>query len=71
MSKEAQMYYQILKDNNELKQIFPKATDEWEKDKSKFSKFYDENIKFVLDFENGTLDDTEDYFDDNDDTSVY
>lgn len=70
MSKEAQEHYLILKENNELEEVFPNATGNWETDKTSFVKLYRENIKFVLDFEkNGTMgidpyDIEEDGFDD-------
>ena len=63
MSKEAENHYLLLKENKELKEVFPKATGEWEKDKKPFTKLYIENIKFVLDFESGQLDDIGEYGD--------
>lgn len=59
MSKEAQNHYQTLKESNELEQVFPKASGNWEKDKVKFTKLYNENIKFIQDFESGNLDEYE------------
>lgn len=60
MTKEAQNHYQLLKDRGELNEIFPKATGDWEKDKKSFNRLYEENIKFVLDYEKGVLDLDED-----------
>lgn len=74
MIEEAKRYYQVLIDNDELSEVFPKATGDWSIDEKKFCKFYEENIKFVLDFENGTLNEEEEYFideEDNGDTSLF
>ena len=62
MSKEAQRHYQLLKDKDELTEIFPKATGDWDIDRVPFTKLYIENIKFVLDFEKGEIDLEEDDF---------
>lgn len=60
MTQEAKNHYQTLKDNGELNDIFPRATGNWEEDKGRFIRLYDENIKFVLDYEKGVLDLDED-----------
>ena len=72
MSKEAQEYYQVLNDEGTLKEVFPRATGLWEKDKKRFTKYYVDNIKFILDFENGNLnEDSDDYIDDYGDSEFF
>lgn len=51
-----QEYYQSLKDNGDLDDVFPKNKGSWEEDKFRFTQYYNENIKFVDDFEKGKLD---------------
>lgn len=65
MTKEAKNHYLLLKENNELQDIFQKATGDWEVDKERFLRLYEENIKFVLDYENGNIDlDDDEFIDD-------
>lgn len=59
MSKEAKSHYLNLVKNKELKEVFPKSKGEWDKDKIPFTKLYNENIKFIIDFENGQLEEVE------------
>ena len=63
MSNEAREHYYNLKESGELKEFFPRATGDWDNDKSQFLKFYEENIKLIKDFETGNLsiDDIDDY----------
>lgn len=63
---EAKQYYEAIKDKGELNDILPNASGEWEIDKSRFIKHYNENIKLVNDFENGNLDLTIDEYEDYD-----
>lgn len=51
MTKEVKKHYLLLKQENSLSEVMPNSTGEWEKDKKKFTKLYNETIKFVLDFE--------------------
>lgn len=69
MSKEAMEHYHSLKTSGELNQFFPRATGDWDVDKSQFLRLYEENIKFIKDFEEGKLD--LDDFDEIDDFDEY
>lgn len=58
MSKSAKESYLLLQKTNELTQVFPKATGDWETDREKFIIACNETIKFIHDFEQGDIDDT-------------
>ena len=49
-----QEYYQSLKDSGDLDEVFPKNKGSWEADKVLFTQYYNENIKFIEDFEKGS-----------------
>lgn len=48
---EAKEHYKLLKENNELEELLITTTGEWEEDKQIFTKYYNENVKFIMDFE--------------------
>lgn len=50
IQEEIKNYYQLLKDNGDLKEIFPKSKGDWEKDSKEFINIYNENLKFIENF---------------------
>lgn len=52
MNKEAQKLYNLLLDTEELLELFPKATKNWEEDKEFFIQYYNQNLKMLEEFEN-------------------
>ena len=55
MSSQAKQEYNKLKESGDLKLLFPKATGDWDLDKIQFTRLYEENLKFIDDFENNKL----------------
>lgn len=47
--KEIKVQYDFFLENGDLKDLFPEVsfTGEWEKDKSKFTKIWKDNQKFI------------------------
>ncbi len=51
MKSKVLSYYLVLKSSGELSQLFPDLKQEWEEDEIYFTQYYNENIKFIDDFE--------------------
>ena len=51
MQERAKEYYKMLKDNNDLEDVFPSATGEWDLDKESFTAYYEDTMNLVDDFE--------------------
>lgn len=48
---EAKKHYEILKESDELGELFITTTGDWETDKIEFTRYYNENIKILTEYE--------------------
>lgn len=48
---EAQVQYNFFLESGDLESLFPSMTGEWEKDKKRFTKIWEDNQKLIRDIE--------------------